>query len=120
MNAILIINPEDFDLYFNDIHINFKQEELKYLKIKNVNFNKIIILFILCCFFSIWFLCFQNQTLFLLILLTLIFYKFFCKPIYSVNIVIGNESFNFQVDFYYIKEFLLLEKIYQKRILKMS
>lgn len=118
MSTILIINKDDFDLYLKNGLLNFKLDELQYLKIKRIFIKKenekLILILIISIILYVQLTNSYIKLIFLSFSFILCYIRCTYKPLFSVNIIINCEKYNFEVEAEMIDEFFILEKKYMK------
>ncbi len=116
MSTILIINEDDFDLYLKNGLLNFKLDELQYLKIKRIfkKKEKLILILIISIILYVQLANSYIKLIFLCFSSILCYIRYTYKPLYSVNIIINCKKYNFEVEAEMIDDFFILEKKYIK------
>ncbi len=115
MNTFLIINKEDFDLYFSNGHLNFNLGQLNHLKIKRKlkKSEKLnLMLFLITIFYLV--ICSYFILVLLCMCLFLYYFRFIYKPIYLVDIFIHSKKYTFEVEADMIDDFFQLKKKYKR------
>lgn len=115
MSTFLIVNKEDFDLYFiNGGHLNFNLNQLNHLEIKRkFNKSKKINLIVFLITFIYLVICSYMILVAICTCSFIYYFRYYYKSIYLVDILVHSKKYTFEVEGDMIDEFFQLKKKYK-------